>query len=155
MPAIEVLGLKQLIGLEVLYGFIEFVEIPDRLSNCDVRGRLQHFSHSISDYEHGLDGWVIAVLIQPPHVCSGAPRVLRRHCVLATDADGIQESWIIWQNRFETIVTSPGGDEVVDVEEPLAAVGVKIDQLHVKSISQKWMVLRYHLQKSQIAGEAR
>jgi hypothetical protein len=71
------------------------------------------------------------MLIEPLHVGPRARALLGWCRALTIDTDGIDTRGITRHDRFETDVTCPASEVIVDVPEALAALPANIPQRHV------------------------
>src|SRR5688572_2848242 len=73
LSAIKVLGLQLLMDLKAVDVLTELIEVPECLADRSATVRLQHGANGIAHHEHGLDGWLVTILIEALYVCLGPP----------------------------------------------------------------------------------
>ena len=78
----------------------------------------------------GIECWSNPLQIRP---CPAT--IFGRGSAFAARAYGIETPWIERQDRFESEVTDPVIDEVVDVGQALPAVQVQGDRLYLATLS--------------------
>jgi hypothetical protein len=137
--AINVLGLKLLIGLQAIDSLLQHVEIPyclpDGILDGGVSIRLQQGSGGIGGDKESVNGRMIAMLIKPRHIGPGAPAFLGRCRPFGTNTHGIKTRGITWQDCFEAHITLPMGTVIIDIPEALTVTETKGAQSDGSGIS--------------------
>jgi hypothetical protein len=136
--AINVLGLKLVIGLKTVHSVLEGVQSPDGLSDgIPDRGlgiRIQQGADSISGNEHGVKRWMSAMLIKPLEIRPSAPTFLGRRRPFGANTHRIHTPGIPRQHGFEANITLPIRAVIIDIPEVLPATETKGAQLDVSGI---------------------
>lgn len=144
--AIDVFGLKLLIRLKAVDGILQRVKspdsFPDGFSDRGVWIRVQQGSDGISGDEHGFKRWMIAMLIEPRHICPGAPIFLGRCRPFGANAYRIKTRGITRYDRFEAYITLPRGAVIIDIPEALTATETQCAQPDVSGISPVASIVR-------------